>query len=294
MIDFNEWVYYDETSPSCLRYKKNKMKSKIGKPCGCFYEKKRMWFVSIDNKNYLAHRVVVKLHHPEMSNEDTVCTKNGDYSKPLINNLVLFTMEYKRQVNEFCTNAPIDKLIEYKNGKLYWKVRRFSGKGLGMLSNEVGDEVKCSTDNDGYLVFKIGRRKKCNFKAHRVCYELCKGEIPDGFHIDHIDGNPANNLISNLRAVLPEVNGRNQKLNSRNKSGVIGVSYHEKENAYKAHWKDENGKSKGRSFSCNVYGKELAFTMACDCRNVAINDVNSKLLDKGYTERHGQKEDNDD
>lgn len=43
--------------------------------------------------------------------------------------------------------------------------------------------------------------------AHRIIYELHYGVAPD--KIDHIDGNPSNNHISNLRSVTHAQNMRN-------------------------------------------------------------------------------------
>ena len=42
----------------------------------------------------------------------------------------------------------------------------------------------------------------------RLKYLTFKGEIPEGFTIDHIDGNTLNNDIRNLRAVPPAINSR--------------------------------------------------------------------------------------
>lgn len=45
--------------------------------------------------------------------------------------------------------------------------------------------------------------------AHRFVYECFNGLIPEGFEIDHIDGNHANNNISNLRLCTHKENCHN-------------------------------------------------------------------------------------
>jgi len=76
-----------------------------------------------------------------------------------------------------------------------------------------------------------GRWEICLFgklmQSHRVVWALCHGYFPD-CQIDHIDRNPSNNRIENLRlAKRNELdNGQNRKLNSNNTSGHVGVSYH--------------------------------------------------------------------
>lgn len=55
------------------------------------------------------------------------------------------------------------------------------------------------------------------YKAHRVVWLLCNHSIDSSLVIDHIDGNPLNNKISNLRQV-------NRSENSKNKLGEIPKS----------------------------------------------------------------------
>jgi hypothetical protein len=66
-----------------------------------------------------------------------------------------------------------------------------------------------------------------NYKLHRLAWLYVYGELPKT--IDHIDGNPSNNLISNLRSCTMQQNMCNQKLRTDNKSGVKGVMLHKSE-----------------------------------------------------------------
>ena len=39
---------------------------------------------------------------------------------------------------------------------------------------------------------------------HRVVWSYYHGEIPDGYEIHHVDGNPANNNVENLQCISPK------------------------------------------------------------------------------------------
>lgn len=73
---------------------------------------------------------------------------------------------------------------------------------------------------DGYLVLHVGGRF-CY--GHRLAWLYIHGEWPDGL-IDHIDGNPANNAISNLRIASRRTNAENRKgASTSSKTGYLGV-----------------------------------------------------------------------
>ena len=69
-----------------------------------------------------------------------------------------------------------------------------------------GDIAGCY-DNNGYCVIKIDRKK---YYAHRLAWLYVYGEWPSGL-IDHIDCEPANNRLSNLRVATYGQNVSNSK-----------------------------------------------------------------------------------
>ena len=59
---------------------------------------------------------------------------------------------------------------------------------------------------NGYRGLTICRHM---YLVHRIVYEAFFGQIPAGYEIDHIDRDPANNAISNLRVCTHAENMRN-------------------------------------------------------------------------------------
>ena len=87
------------------------------------------------------------------------------------------------------------------------------------------DDVKVgSKTGAGYLLVCTRWGKYLN---HRIIYLMHNPNFDQSLSIDHIDGNPLNNKIENLRAVTHKQNLRNQKLRSTNTSGVMGVYKHD-------------------------------------------------------------------
>lgn len=60
-----------------------------------------------------------------------------------------------------------------------------------------------STDKNGYVRVKLVNDEGIVITdlAHRVVYKTFIGNIIDGYDIHHIDGNPSNNSVSNLKMV---------------------------------------------------------------------------------------------
>lgn len=69
--------------------------------------------------------------------------------------------------------------------------------------------------------------------AHRLIWAIVHGEFPDGYFIDHINGDPFDNRISNLRLCSNAENQHNRKYSSKSKSLVKGVSFASQQRKWK-------------------------------------------------------------
>jgi hypothetical protein len=74
---------------------------------------------------------------------------------------------------------------------------------------------------------------KC--RAHRVIWKWMTGGDPDV--VDHINGDGRDNRWENLRAVDQLTNGKNHKLHAHNKSGIMGVRFHKRQQRWVAYIK---------------------------------------------------------
>lgn len=80
-----------------------------------------------------------------------------------------------------------------------------------------------------------------DYSAHRVIWLLVHGEWPE-HEIDHIDRNPINNKIENLRAATRTENNHNLGMRRDNTSGYPGVYLNRRANKYQAYI-NVNGKN---------------------------------------------------
>ena len=83
--------------------------------------------------------------------------------------------------------------------------------------------------------------------VHRIIFKVIGNDLTKDSVVDHLDGNPLNNALSNLRITTQETNMKNSKKSSANSTGVTGVSYTCRKNkhpVYIATWYEEVGKLK--------------------------------------------------
>jgi hypothetical protein len=90
-------------------------------------------------------------------------------------------------------------------------------------SAEAGSVAGSPRDDDaGYIRIKL---KGVFYQAHRVAWLYIHEEWPPE-EIDHINGDPSDNRIVNLRCATPSQQGANRKRRSDNQSGYKGVYWH--------------------------------------------------------------------
>lgn len=181
-----------------------------------------------------------------------------------------------------------DLLIYDENSISFLKWDLDKRNSLGMKSRSVLKDHAGAKNKHGY--FEVNFLYKSH-KAHRLIYEMFNGEIPEGYFIDHVDGNKANNNILNLRLVTHAVNAKNVNKRISNKSGTTGVKLHSvtfKGNtlwSWRAFWTNLDGSTTSKFFSINKFGDGLAEHMTKEYRLHQIDLLN--LMGAGYTERHG-------
>jgi hypothetical protein len=98
-------------------------------------------------------------------------------------------------------------------GHFMWRQRR---GGRAVAGAEAG-----SINNRGYRWICIDG---CLYLAHRLAWLYVYGVWPSA-EIDHIDGDPANNRLANLREATRAENGRNLRRRADNTSGAKGVCF---------------------------------------------------------------------
>jgi hypothetical protein len=96
------------------------------------------------------------------------------------------TVERLKEVLDYCPST----------GIFTWKPRTEPRRGATIFNKRFAGKQAGCPDAYGYIQLSIDRGR---YKAHRLAWLWVHGTLPADKEIDHRDGNPANNAISNLR-----------------------------------------------------------------------------------------------
>lgn len=103
----------------------------------------------------------------------------------------------------------LNSLFYYRDGRLMNRVSRQRARA---------DTPAGHLNSRGYVQIHFDGQ---SFWAHRLIWKLVHGYDPEC--IDHVNGDPSDNRVSNLRSVTHQGNARNRKRPKHNSSGKTGV-----------------------------------------------------------------------
>jgi len=118
--------------------------------------------------------------------------------------------------DKIITQEYLHELFDYKDGELFWKKKpnRYANIKIGQ---------KAGRYREGYFDTSINAKR---YQNHKIIFMMFYGFMPK--ILDHIDCNPSNNKIENLREATQQQNCLNRKLSKSNKSGYKNIYWHEK------------------------------------------------------------------
>jgi hypothetical protein len=116
-----------------------------------------------------------------------------------------------RRRHRDATVADLNAAVRYEpdTGHFY---SRFSGNRVGYINDK----------SKGYVCISI---LGGHMRAHRAALAIASGEWPSQF-VDHINGDVADNRLTNLRPCSPNENQWNRRHQANNTSGFTGVCWH--------------------------------------------------------------------
>jgi len=144
----------------------------------------------------------------------------------------ILTIEQLRQLLDYDPEA--GKFTWRHRGPEWFKdgYRTAEGQANNWNSRYAGTQAGSKAPN-GYVYFSLPGG--CKLLAHRVAFALSHGEWPEV--CDHINGEPSDNRICNLRGVSQQENMRNARKWGHNTSGQTGVSWDNRRSVWMAYIK---------------------------------------------------------
>ncbi len=215
----------------------------LGKPGGTVFER--------TNRNTWS--VVVK------KDNGSVVTKTLTFNKENKDELYKKALEIRNQLSDVngLTRNQIriisDQVIEVKLTQD--QIMKTDYKFINLIQKHNLFSTKSSSPDAKYYVSIEVNGKLEKFHKHITDFDM----------VDHIDRNPMNNCLSNLRKADHKLNNNNRSKSESSMAEVLGVTYCSKDNAFKARIK-QNDIEHSKQFSVKKYGYEQARQMAINAR----------------------------
>lgn len=123
------------------------------------------------------------------------------------------------------TQLRLRKLFDYnpETGQLRWKHSTSHRVRIGATAGYA--------NKTGHLTVRVDTKL---YLVHRLVWIFSYGKIDRTKYIDHIDHNPSNNALANLRLVTREQNQRNMRFFGNNPAGMFGLQWNPQNNNWRA------------------------------------------------------------
>lgn len=200
-----------------------------GRPAGCVNKVGKQIVVEIQGRPYPASNIIWAINtgkYPKYKIEHI----NGKKTDNRMENL-----REKKPYGLEVTKNLLERVFEYKSGFLYWKDRPTSSSRVSI--GEIAGYVMKNGTKHEYRYIKIGGVR---YKAANLIWMIHTGIMPN--MLDHIDHNPQNDDIENLREADHTENARNTEKRITNTSGTVGVNWNKSHKRWVARINGDNGK----------------------------------------------------
>lgn len=145
----------------------------------------------------------------------------------------------------------------------------------GLIINKTTGRVLRGEKRNGYTRVYI---KNQYYTAHKLIWETYNGLVPEGYEIDHFDGNKENNNLDNLKLVNHADNIRNAYRNGH--KGQSSVKQYTKDGEYIATYssfreaaKAINGSEYAIKEAVNRYGTSAGYFWIRESDDITIEEV---------------------
>jgi hypothetical protein len=215
-------------------------------------------------KSLMVHRLVAEAFIPNPNNYPMVNHIDGNGYNNNVNNLEWCQDTKKINIKDNKAEHIDTTNVEWKPLKGFENTYEISSNGV--IKNINTKRLSYGAKRNGYIRFSLNGSK---YSAHRLVWETFKGEIPEDYVIDHIDGNRSNNDLSNLRCITNSENMINAQKNGH--KGQHKVAQYDKNHNLIKEWSSfttaakEYGvtyaaissAAKRHGMSCGFYWEEL-------------------------------------
>jgi len=139
-----------------------------------------------------------------------------------------------------CINKNKELLPYYERAKELLSYNPDTGVFTKFIKRSNSEKEVGRVDSRGYSQIGITLNEiQKRLSSHRIAWFVIHGELPE--IIDHIDKNPSNNSIKNLRSCTNRENQFNSRKQINNTSGYKGVCWNKKNKKFVAQIR-KNGK----------------------------------------------------